>query len=185
MLYFDSYKLIEDKNVSLNIFMANRPSAKEIIEKLNLEPHPEGGYYRETYRGNEEVKRGNGASRNAGTAIYFLLTSGVCTEWHRFGADELWHFYTGDKLVIETVDPEGNFKQFLLGEKITGDEHFQQLIPKHCWQRAYCTGQYSLAATTVFPGFEFDDLEMIDRQKLADRYPDNASNILHNPFSDN
>lgn len=163
--------------------MDNSPTTQEVIEKLDLKPHPEGGYYRETYRGNEEVERGDGSSRNAGTAIYFLLTSEVCTDWHRFGADELWHFYTGDKLIIETVDPEGNFNQLLLDNRFTGEGQFQQLIPKHCWQRAYSTGQYSLVGTTVFPGFEFDDLEMIEQEKLADRYPGIASKIYRNPFS--
>jgi predicted cupin superfamily sugar epimerase len=162
--------------------MAERPNADVIIDALQLESHPEGGYYRETYRADEEVQRGDGTTRNAGTGIYFLLTSGICTQWHRFGADELWHFYTGDTLVIETVDPEGNFNQLSLDDRFGGDGKFQQLVPNNCWQRAYSTGDYTLVGTTVFPGFEFGDFEKIDRQELAEQFPEIRSDIVRNPF---
>lgn len=161
--------------------MAERPTVEQLIDFLNLEPHPEGGYYRETYRSAETVKRNGEETKNAGTGIYFLIPAAVCTNWHRVGSDELWHFYNGDKLVLEIITTDGKFKQILLGDNPTNCS-FQELVAKNCWQRAYSTGDYSLVGCTVAPGFEFEDFEMIEQKKLANRYPDIASKIKHEPF---
>lgn len=162
--------------------MADKQRINQIIHSLNLEPHPEGGYYRETYRSSEHVNREDGSSRNAGTAIYFLLTADVCTKWHRFGSDELWHFYKGDQLVIEVINEDGAFEQLLLNDPFAGEGQLQQLIPKNSWQRAYSSGAFTLVGTTVFPGFEFEDFEMIDQDELAIRFPEFRSEITNNPF---
>lgn len=157
---------------------------KDIIDKLDLSPHPEGGFYKEVYRSAEDVKRADGESRNAGTAIYFLLPAQICTNWHRVASDELWHFYEGDRLVLEIIDAEGNFSQLPLGNKLAADCSYQQLVAQNCWQRAYSTGIYTLVGCTVSPGFEFEDFEMKEPEELADDYPDIADNILNDPFSD-
>jgi predicted cupin superfamily sugar epimerase len=157
---------------------------KAIISALGLEPHPEGGYYKETYRSEKLVQRNGDKRRAAGTGIYFLLPGKVCTSWHRVTSDELWHFYEGDKLILEIIDPDGNFKQLPLCDKLSADCSYQRLVPQNCWQRAYSTGAYSLVGCTVTPGFEFEDFEMIEQEKLADRYPDIAEKIKNDPFPD-
>lgn len=161
--------------------MAEKRMVEQIIQTLQLEPHPEGGYYRETYRSAEQVRQGGENARNAGTGIYFLLPANVCTNWHRVSSDELWHFYKGDKLMLEIVDTEGNFSQLQLGADLS-EERLQALVPKNCWQRAYSTGDYSLVGCTVAPGFEFEDFEMIVPQQLADQHPNIAPKIMHDPF---
>jgi predicted cupin superfamily sugar epimerase len=161
--------------------MDHQPDVQKIIDVLDLKPHPEGGYFRETYRSDREVKCRDGVARNAGTGIYFLLPSQICTNWHRVSSDELWHFYKGDKLILEIIDTKGNFEQLTLGNDIT-DSGFQLLVPQNCWQRAYSTGRYSLVGCTVAPGFEFDDFEMIEQEVLAEQYPDIAYQITDLPF---
>lgn len=164
--------------------MDQKSEVKKIIERLNLTSHPEGGFYREIYRSEEDIKRVDGESRNAGTAIYFLLPTEVCTNWHRVASDELWHFYEGDKLVLEIIDADGNFRELSLCDSLAADCSYQQLVPQNCWQRAYSKGAFSLVGCTVCPGFEFEDFEMREPKKLAKDYPDIADNILNDPFSD-
>lgn len=157
-------------------------NAEQIIDQLNLSPHPEGGYYRETYRSDQQVEVSDEVQRSAGTGIYFLLTEGVLSDWHRVRWDELWHFYEGDMLMLEIIDREGQFQKLKLGDALADDVEFQRLVPQHCWQRAYSTGSYSLVGCTVSPGFEFEDFEMIEAQKLALDYPDIADDILNSPI---
>lgn len=158
-------------------------TASEIIEQLDLEKHPEGGYFRETYRANEIVQGEDEKDRSAGTGIYFLLAEGVCTNWHRVSSDELWHFYKGEKLVLEVIDSQGNFNRLFLNNELSDEGKFQQLIPKHCWQRAYSMGSYTLVGCTVNPGFEFEDFEMIEVDELANKFPDISAEITRNPFA--
>ena len=162
--------------------MEKTSTINQIIKDFNLTEHPEGGYFRETYRSNEIIKRQNDQERTAGTAIYFLLTEGICTNWHRVSSDELWHYYMGDKLVLEIIDEDGKFNQLILNDEFTKEGQFQQLIPENCWQRAYSTGKYTLVGCTVSPGFEFEDFEMIEADELADQFPDVRSKIVRAPF---
>lgn len=158
---------------------------KAIISALELKSHPEGGYYKETYRSDNIVQRDDGERQTAGTAIYFLLPSNICTKWHRMSSDELWHFYQGDKLVLEIIDPDGQFTKRHLGNKMTGsDADFQALVPANCWQRAYSTGAYTLVGCTVAPGFKMEDFEMLEKEELCNRYPAIATKIKNDPFSD-
>ncbi|NGP87339.1 cupin domain-containing protein [Aliifodinibius halophilus] len=154
-----------------------------IVSELSLEPHPEGGYYRETYRSKVEVTETDEKIRSAGTGIYFLLPAKVCTNWHRVSSDELWHFYKGDDLVLELIDEEKQFIRYKLGNSISDGAFFQQLVPTNCWQRAYSIGSYSLVGCTVSPGFEFEDFEMLGQEELAKQYPEIAQKILFDPFS--
>lgn len=162
--------------------MSKSRELQAIIEALDLSPHPEGGFYKEVYRSKTEVHAEN-KRRAAGTGIYFLLPDGVCSDWHRVCSDELWHFYQGDELVLEFIDEQARFQRTVLSNKFSKHSVFQQLVPKDCWQRAYSRGRYSLVGCTVSPGFEFDDFEMIDAQKLADRYSDFRSEIIRNPVA--
>ncbi|PAU95234.1 hypothetical protein CK503_03285 [Aliifodinibius salipaludis] len=155
---------------------------EQIIDRLDLSPHPEGGYYRETYKSEQQVKLLDGMERSAGTGIYFLLTEGVLSDWHRVQWDELWHFYASDTLILEVVDRDGELKKLKLGNDFTDDVEFQRLVPGYCCQRAYTTGSYSLVGCTVSPGFEFEDFEMISSEDLAREYPGIAAKILSNPI---
>lgn len=154
-------------------------SQKEIINKLNLEPHPEGGFYRETYRSDEMVVDEAGEKMSAGTGIYFLLPEGVCTSWHRVTSDEFWHFYEGEEMMLEIINKEGVFGRFSL----SNDLEFQKVVPRNCWQRAYSLGEYSLVGCTVCPGFEFTKFEMMEADELAEHYPEIGNEIKRNPFS--
>ncbi|HKK46525.1 MAG TPA: cupin domain-containing protein [Balneolaceae bacterium] len=156
---------------------------QKIINHLNLSLHPEGGYYREIYRSTEKIQRENSQTRHAATGIYFLIPYGVCTDWHRVNSDELWHFYTGAPLVLEIIDADGNFSQLLLHDKLDTEAEFQGVVQKNCWQRAYSRGEYSLVGCTVAPGFEFEDFEMIEPERLAKRFSKIGAEIVRNPFS--
>jgi predicted cupin superfamily sugar epimerase len=155
--------------------------AKQIINRLDLSPHPEGGYYRETYKSEQQVSLLKGKRRFAGTAIYFMLTEGELSNWHRVRWDELWHFYAGGQLVLEVIDKSGGLNKLKLSNDLKDDVEFQQLVPQHCWQRAYSSGDYSLVGCTVSPGFEFEDFEMIEPEQLAKTYPHIRDQILTNP----
>lgn len=156
--------------------------AEQIIDRLNLSPHPEGGYYREIYKSGQQVRISDGVQRSAGTGIYFLLTKGVLSDWHRVRWDELWHFYDGDMLMLEVIDQNGALNKLKLGDTFAQGVEFQQLVSQNNWQRAYSMGNYSLVGCTVNPGFEFEDFEMIEPQKLAKEYPDLADGILNSPI---
>ena len=155
---------------------------KSIIDRLDLSLHPEGGYYRECYRSEQDITLPGGKKRSAGTGIYFLLPKDTLSNWHRVLWDEVWHFYDGDPLMLEIINRDGEFQQLKLGNTVAEDMTFQRLVPQNCWQRAYSTGWYSLVGCTVSPGFEFEDFEMIEPPKLAEEYPDIADEILSNPI---
>lgn len=160
------------------------PSAMQsIIERLDLSPHPEGGYYREIYRSKEKVRRPDDASvRDAATSIYFLVPERIATNWHRVRSDELWHFYKGDPLVLEIIDREGHFSRQVLHNRLDSEAEFQQVVPANGWQRAYSRGDYSLVGCTVAPGFEFEDFEMVAPDELVNQYPGLADEIKRDPF---
>jgi predicted cupin superfamily sugar epimerase len=126
-------------------------SADEVIRILELAPHPEGGHFRETFR--ESAKAGE---RAASTAIYFLLKAGEQSHWHKVDAAEVWHYYAGDPLLLETAPPSGNISGLRLGASIeTGERPQATVLPNH-WQRARSLGAWTLVGCTVAPGFTFD-----------------------------
>jgi predicted cupin superfamily sugar epimerase len=129
-------------------------SAEEIISLLGLQPHPEGGYFRETFR---DPAQAGGRSRS--TAIYFLLTEGQVAHWHRVDAAELWHFYSGAPLELSiTVD---NIRtEVRLGIDLAAGERPQAIVPSHAWQSARSLGVWTLVGCTVAPGFEFSGFEL-------------------------
>jgi predicted cupin superfamily sugar epimerase len=129
-------------------------NADEVIRLLNLEPHPEGGYFRETFRDSETE---NGRSRS--TAIYYLLKAGESSRWHRVDAVEIWHWYAGASLELKIHDGS-DLRSFVLGPAVTKGEVPQAVVPVRCWQSARSLGDYSLVGCTVAPGFEFAGFEL-------------------------
>lgn len=126
-------------------------TSREIIERLGLVPHPEGGYFRETHR-----HLGEGGGRGAGTAIYFLLERGQRSHWHRVDAAEIWHFYAGAPLLLRTSSEPGRIVERTLGPNLSAGELPQLIVEPDAWQAAESTGDYTLVGCTVSPAFEFD-----------------------------
>jgi predicted cupin superfamily sugar epimerase len=127
-------------------------SADDIIRKLELQPHPEGGWYRQTWAGPEV----NG--RASGTAILFLLKAGERSHWHRVDADEIWLWHAGAPLVLSLGETAA--REVQLGPDVLHGELVQALVPKGWWQAARSTGDWTLVSCTVSPGFRFDGFEL-------------------------
>ena len=135
-----------------------RPSAAEIIARLELMPHPEGGHFRETFRDSRCDANGRAAS----TAIYFLLARGERSHWHRIDAVETWHYYAGAPLTLQISDDAG-MRTLRLGADIARGELPQAIVPAHAWQAATSDGDWTLVGCTVAPGFEFAQFELAPR----------------------
>lgn len=133
---------------------------QKIIDQLNLLPHPEGGFYTETWKSDEFFTRKDGLQRASGTAIYFLIPEGVITHWHKVKSAEMWHFYSGAPLVLEIENEESETEEIMMDSNLSGGFVPQALVKPNQWQRAYSTGLYSLAGCTVSPGFDFQDFEI-------------------------
>lgn len=151
---------------------------KQIIEKFGLEPHPEGGYFRETYRSNGIIPQkvlGDAFSggRNYCTAIYFLIPAGGFSAFHRLRQDEMWHFYSGSVLYVHVIDKQGNYIRHAVGNKIDKGEVPQLVVPAGCWfaSSAKEDAAYAFVGCTVTPGFDFADFELAKREELQALYP--------------
>jgi hypothetical protein len=158
-------------------------AAQQWIEHLNLEPHPEGGFYRETYRASLTLPRsalpGYAGDRAASTAIYFLLAGDQFSAFHRLRSDEVWHFYAGSALVVHVIERDGRYIELLLGSDAASGEHFQGVVPAGCWFGLSLRhpNTYALVGCTVAPGFDFADFEMAQRDDLTARYPQHRAII--------
>jgi predicted cupin superfamily sugar epimerase len=141
--------------------------AQYYIKTLSLLPHPEGGFYKETYRSSETIPLKNG-DRNYSTAIYFLLEKNNFSAFHKIKSDELWHFYAGDILEVIEITTEGKLKITELGPG-----NFQYCVPAGNWfaSRVKEGGDFSLVGCTVAPGFDFKDFEMAQQKQLMQLYP--------------
>ncbi|WP_417451915.1 cupin domain-containing protein [Kordiimonas sp.] len=137
-------------------------TAADIIARLELEPHPEGGYYRRTY---QHADGANG--RGHGTAIYYLLEGKTAALWHRTDGDELWHWYAGAPLTLKIADTSDVITAHLLGNDLAAGARPQVLVPGNHWQHAASNGDWTLCGCTVCPGFDFASYELAD----ADWYP--------------
>jgi predicted cupin superfamily sugar epimerase len=153
-------------------------NARYWIEALVLERHPEGGYYKESYRSSEIIQPAGLPARFPGprffsTCIYFLLSDNEVSHLHRIKSDEIWHFYTGSSLTIHVIDPQGGYQNIKLGQGIEMGEILQGVVKAGCWFGAKVEerGSYSLVGCSVAPGFEFEDFELADRSKLLQIYP--------------
>lgn len=154
------------------------------IEKLKLLPHPEGGYYKETYRSEEIINRDHLPQRfighrNISTSIYYLLQNGQFSKLHRIKSDEIWHFYDGCGLIIYSIDNNGKLTKNKLGINIEEGESPQILIKAGDWFGAKVSkpDSYCLAGCTVSPGFHFEDFEMGNREELTKLFPEYLSII--------
>lgn len=150
-----------------------------LIERLGLRPHPEGGYFAETYRSEETVPGSALPSRYGGpkhlsTAIYYLLTPDTFSEMHRLRSDEVFHFYLGDPVEMLHLYPDGSCSVITIGRDIEAGEVPQVVAPRGAWQgcRVKPGGEYALLGTTVAPAFDYEDYEQGRRDDLISRYPD-------------
>lgn len=130
-------------------------TAKDIVETLGLAPHPEGGWYRETWRAIAQ----NG-ERASGTAIYYLLEEGQRSHWHRVDAAEIWHYYAGAPLTLSISEDNKTVRDWLLGGDVLQGEAPQVIVSPNAWQSAQSTGAWTLVGCTVSPGFEFEKFEL-------------------------
>lgn len=159
-------------------------SATAWIRRLKLRQHPEGGYFRETYRARETVaanalpRRFSGARRFS-TAIYFLLRSGEVSRLHRIPSDEVWHYYAGSALTLHALSRAGQHQVLRLGPDPERGESFQAVIRAGCWFGATVNRprSYTLVGCTVAPAFDFSDFELADRRQLLARFPGLAAII--------
>ena len=130
-------------------------SAKQVIERLGLQPHPEGGFFRETYRHVDPD-----GERGLGTAIYFLLTADSFSHWHRIDALEIWHWYCGSTITLTISETGEDAVAHQLGSDIMKGERPQVIVPPGAWQSAETLGDWSLVGCTVNPAFSFDGFEL-------------------------
>ena len=144
----------------------------ELVKMYDLQPHPEGGYFKETYRAAQTTDTSNGA-RNHSTAIYFLIPEGKKSHLHRIKSDELWHFYLGDPMTLIQISPEGSVEEITLGSDVKKGQKVQHTVPAGCWFGAYPNpgSRYSFVGCTVAPGFDFADFEMGKREELFKQFP--------------
>jgi len=159
-------------------------AVRRIVERLGLEPHPEGGYFREVYRSglhldHPGISEDQDADRSAGTLIYFLLSGTDFSAFHRVRhSDEIWHLYAGGPLELYVIDGDGRLEQ----RRITGDLSIGEpttVVPAGCWQSARLAkgADWALGGCTVSPGFQFEDFEMPPAAELLALYPEHAATI--------
>jgi predicted cupin superfamily sugar epimerase len=141
---------------------------ERIIQQLDMQPHPEGGYYKETYRAAEVINTADGRKRNVSTAIYYMLTGGDKSHLHRLKSDEAWFFHQGETLEIVIIE-DGILRSVLLGNAIENGEVPQVTIPAGAWfgARLKAGKGYALVSCTVAPGFVFEDFEMGRKEDFA------------------
>jgi predicted cupin superfamily sugar epimerase len=154
-------------------------SIKDLISKLELEPHPEGGFFRETYRSKGEISKNSleedyKGKRNYSTCIYFLLTSENFSAFHRIKQDEIWHFYDGSPIDLHVISDSGLYTNHAIGIDLQKGEVPQFVVPGRSWFAAEVVDQnaYSLIGCTVSPGFSFEDFELIAKDELISLFPD-------------
>jgi len=159
------------------------PIIESLVKKLNLQPHPEGGYFRETFRSDQKVIL-NDSEYSSGTSIYYLLRSYQTTNdysaWHKLNElDETWYYLDGANLTIYWITAKGDLKTQILGKGEGAT--YQVNIPRNCWFAAYVDNPnpegYCLVACAVFPGFDFKNFELAKRQELLTLYPQHADLI--------
>lgn len=155
-----------------------------LVDTFQLLPHPEGGYYKETYRSEEVVMEEALPERFPGnrslcTAIYFLLEQGDFSAFHRIRSDECWHFYAGHTLHVHVIHPDGSYELLKMGNDPSKEERFQAIVPAGAWFASETApgGIFSLVGCTVSPGFDFADFELAQSAALSAHYPQHAALI--------
>ena len=157
-------------------------NAANFIQALNLQKHPEGGWYKETYRSEELVLKHHlparfSGDRNFSTAIYFLLEGKNFSAFHRIKSDEIWHFYYGAGINVYVIKPLGGGEIIRLGQNIQAGQQMQAVVEAGCWFASEVAdgNSFSLAGCTVAPGFDFADFEMAKKQELIMLYPEHKA----------
>ncbi len=151
----------------------------DLIARWDLKAHPEGGFYRETFRSDTIVEPRPGVRRTASTAIYFLLPGGDFSAFHRVASDEVWHHYDGDPVDLHTIDPHGAYACVRVGRRSSEGEVSQHVVRAGVWQAAAAVGdRFALCGCTVAPGFEFADFELANREEMLTRFPQHRA-IVH------
>jgi predicted cupin superfamily sugar epimerase len=158
---------------------------QQLVESLELLPHPEGGYYKEVYRSEKTIAKDSlpdsfSGDRSYCTSIYFLLTSENFSAFHRIKQDEIWHFYGGSSLSVHVIDTDGTYTEHKVGMDFSNGEQPQLVVPEGCWFASSVAqeGSYAFVGCTVAPGFDFDDFELATRTALQQEYPQHAA-IIH------
>ena len=146
---------------------------EDLVRRFALAPHPEGGFFRETFRSTARFALPDYPSeRAASTAIYFLLAAGTFSAFHRVRSDEAWHHYDGAPLELQMIDDEGHVSVVLLGRDFEAGQVPQAVVPRDVWQAARPVGdRHAFVGCTVAPGFDFADFEMPPREALVRRFP--------------
>lgn len=155
-------------------------TANYFIEKLELEKHPEGGWFKQVYKSEEEIDKEHLPNRYSGkrahsTSIYFLITQEEFSAFHRIKSDELWHFYEGSPLTIHIINDAGKYSNVKLGNNLENGNVYQYAIPHGVWFAAtvnnIAADSYSLIGCTVSPGFDYDDFELGKQDELVKMFP--------------
>ena len=156
-----------------------------IIKLLDLQPHPEGGFFKETYRSpgiipKESLDDSFGGDRNHSTSIYFMLTSENFSAFHRIKADEGWHFYLGSPIRLHTISAEGDYTHNIIGNDIMNGEQPQLIVNAGDWFASEVVEEnsFSLVGCTVSPGFSYEDFEMAQQTDLINKFPQHKELIL-------
>lgn len=163
---------------------ASNYSREELVEILDLQPHPEGGFFRETYRSQHVIPNGvlhgnHEGDRHYGTGIYFMLTSDAFSAFHRIEQDELWFFHQGAPIELHMISPDGEHSKHIIGNDLLKGERPQLLVPATYWFAARVLGEssFALVSCTVSPGFDFRDFVLPSRDTLTGLFPKHADLI--------
>lgn len=149
-----------------------------LINQFELQTHPEGGWYKQTYKSEELIAASALPSRFPGdrsfsTVIYFLLEKGNFSAFHRIKSDECWHFYSGDPLNVYIIHPDGKLETVRLGSDFEKGQQFQFVVPANCWfaSRPAEESEFCFVGCTVAPGFDFEDFELANAGELSKQFP--------------
>ncbi len=141
-------------------------TAAELVKQLDLQPHPEGGWYKEIYRSPNNIES-NSKQRSVLTGIYFLLEENKMSRWHVVDADEVWHFYEGDALELFVASPDFSEVKTIRLDEISNGAAPVYVVPKGWWQAARSTGRFTLVGCNVAPGFEFSGFRFANNAECA------------------
>lgn len=155
-----------------------------VARQLNMQPHPEGGFFRETYRSDlllaqTALPETFPGDRNASTAIYFLIGGNNFSAFHRIASDELWHYYAGSPLHVHEILPDGTYHLLKIGFDLMNGYEPQATVKAGSWFASECASSdsWSLVGCTVAPGFDFADFELANKEQLATAYPQHSTLI--------
>lgn len=158
--------------------------ASTLVKKLDLQPHPEGGYFKEVYRSDELIKQDGlpdryTSARCFSTSIYYMLEGEQFSAFHKLQSDETWHYYLGSPIVLHLISSEGNYSKTILGQNINEDEVLQFTILNETWFAAEVKDKssFSLVGCTVAPGFDFADFQFGKRDELTKLFPSQSEII--------